>query len=391
MKYSSIHITGDEIDYIRQVVESGKTSGNGPFTKACQDFFSEKYGFAKCLLTTSCTDALEMAAILTRVAPGDEVIMPSFTFVSTANPFLLRGAKIVFADSMYDHPNICLKELESLITSRTKVIVPVHYAGVACDMDTIMSLANLHGLWVVEDAAQAIDAYYKGRPLGSIGHLGAMSFHETKNITAGEGGALFINDSLFDARAEIIWEKGTNRSAFFRGEVDKYGWVDIGSSFLPSEMIAAFLYAQLMHMKEIQKVRGSLWNHYYDQLLPLDLQGFFQINRIPDYARHNSHIFYIVTHDEFTCDMLLSHLKKHGIPALFHYQQLHSAPHHLKNYPGKYLPNADRFTHCLVRLPLHNGMTIGDVSRVCESIRLFFHSKRREVKMPLFSNNKKVG
>ena len=236
--FNKPYLTGNETKYIEEAVRSGKISGNGIFTKRCQDYFEQRYGFKKCLLTTSCTDALEMAAILCNIQPGDEGIVPSYTFVSSALAFVRAGATIVFADSMADNPNIDANKLENLITAKTKVIVPVHYAGVACDMDAIMEIANKHSIWVVEDAAQAVDSYYKGKPLGSIGHLSAFSFHETKNIIAGEGGMLAINDERFIHRAEIIWEKGTNRAEFFRGEVNKYGWVDTGSSFLPSEVIA---------------------------------------------------------------------------------------------------------------------------------------------------------
>ena len=262
-------LTGKEAHYMYEAVYTGKLSGNGKFTKLCQNFFAEKYGMKKCLLTTSCTDALEMCAILCDVKPGDEVIVPSYTFVSSALAFVRQGAKIVFADSMMRNPNIDAYKLESLITPRTKVIVPVHYAGVACDMDKIMEIADKHNILVVEDAAQAIDSYYKGRTLGSVGHLSAFSFHETKNVIAGEGGLLGINDPRFRRRSEIIWEKGTNRSEFFRGEVNKYGWVDIGSSFLPSEVIAAFLWAQLENIDNIQTKRKELWYSYYTRLKPL--------------------------------------------------------------------------------------------------------------------------
>ena len=271
------HMTGNELEYIRQAVEENKKiSGNGAFTKRCQQFFEQRYGFKKCLLTTSCTDALEMAAILCDIQPGDEVIVPSYTFVSSALAFVRAGAKIVFADSMERNPNIDAEKIEELITPRTKVIVPVHYAGVACDMERIMEIANRHGILVVEDAAQAIDSYYKGRPLGSIGHLAAFSFHETKNIISGEGGMLVINDERFIRRAEIIWEKGTNRAEFFRGEVNKYGWCDIGSSFLPSEIVAAFLWAQLEQLDNIQDKRKALWSHYYELLKPLADTGRFR-------------------------------------------------------------------------------------------------------------------
>jgi len=253
--FNKPYLTGKELEYIGDAVSRGKISGNGHYTKKCHEFFQERYGFKKCLLTTSCTDALEMAAILCDIQQGDEVIVPSYTFVSSANAFVLRGAKIVFADSRNDTPGIDESKIEALITPRTKVIVPVHYAGFACDMDIIMDIANRYSLLVVEDAAHGIDSFYKGRPLGSIGHLGCFSFHETKNIQCGEGGMLIINDEKFVKRAEIIWEKGTNRSAFWRGEIDKYGWVDIGSSFLPSEICAAFLFAQLENMDDIQLKR----------------------------------------------------------------------------------------------------------------------------------------
>ena len=262
INFNEPYCTGNEPKYIQDAINRGKLSGNGYYTKKCQHFLEEKLGVKKCLLTTSCTDALEMCAILLDIQPGDEVIMPSYTFVSTANAFVLRGAKIVFCDSRPDHPGMDESLIEGLLTEKTKAIVPVHYAGVACDMDKIMSIAKQHDLFVVEDAAQAIDSHYKGKPLGSIGHLAAFSFHETKNISSGEGGALIINDDRFLERSEIIWEKGTNRSAFWRGEVDKYGWVDIGSSFLPSEITAAFLWAQLESLEKIQEQRKSIWNAY---------------------------------------------------------------------------------------------------------------------------------
>jgi len=271
--FNKPYLSGNETDYIHQAVASGHISGNGMFTKKCQTFFEERWGFKKCLLTTSCTDALEMSALLLDIKPGDEVIMPSYTFVSTALAFVRQGAKIVFVDSREDHPNMDESLIEALITPQTRAIVPVHYAGMACDMDKIIALAEKYNLFVVEDAAQAIDSYYNGKPLGSMGHLGCFSFHETKNIQSGEGGMLAINDERFMKRAEIVWEKGTNRAEFFRGEVNKYGWVDIGSSFLPSDIIAAFLYAQLENLDDIQKRRKDIWNTYYDGLKPLADKG----------------------------------------------------------------------------------------------------------------------
>ena len=316
-------LTGKEAHYLYQAVYSGKISGNGIYTKKCQFFFEEKYNFNKALLTTSCTDALEMASILIEIKTGDEVIMPSYTFVSTANAFVLRGAKIIFADSNSLNPNIDADQIESLITEKTKAIVVVHYAGIACDMDRINEIANRNNLYVIEDAAQAIDSFYKGKPLGSLGDLSAFSFHETKNIIAGEGGLLSINSKQFMDRAEIIWEKGTNRSAFFRGEVNKYGWVDIGSSFLPSEIVAAFLFAQLENMELIQSKRKSIWNYYYSSLLYLEKKGLVTLPQIPSFATNNAHMFYLICNTEEDRTSLIKHLRKAGVHAVFHYLSLH--------------------------------------------------------------------
>ena len=352
-----------------QAVYNGKLSGNGEFTKRCQLFFEEKYGFKKCLLTTSCTDALEMAAILCDIQPGDEVIVPSYTFVSSALAFVRQGAKIVFADSMKRNPNLDAEKIEALITPRTKVIVPVHYAGVACDMDRIMEIAEKHNLLVVEDAAQAIDSYYKGKPLGTIGHLSCFSFHETKNIISGEGGMLGINDARFIRRAEIIWEKGTNRAEFFRGEVNKYGWCDIGSSFLPSEVIAAFLWAQLESLGEIQSKRKLLWNKYYELLKPLAEQGRFRLPEIPDYATNNAHMFYLVCNNLTERTALIKKLKENDILAVFHYLSLHSSEYYKDKHDGRPLPECDRYADCLVRLPMYYDLSESDVERICENIR----------------------
>lgn len=346
------YLTGREAHYMYQAVMKGKLSGNGGFTKRCQSFFEERYGFKKCLLTTSCTDALEMAAILCDIKPGDEVIVPSYTFVSSALAFVREGAKIVFADSMERNPNIDAEKIEALITPKTKVIVPVHYAGVACDMDKIMEIANKHNLIVVEDAAQAIDSYYKGRPLGSIGHLSAFSFHETKNIIAGEGGMLAINDERFIRRAEIIWEKGTNRAEFFRGEVNKYGWVDTGSSFLPSEVVAAFLWAQLEELDNIQNRRKLLWNKYYELLKPLADKGMFTLPDVPEYATNNAHMFYLVCNNIEERTALIKKIKENGAQAVFHYLSLHSSEYYKDKHDGRDLPKCDKYADCLVRLPL---------------------------------------
>ena len=344
-------LTGKETEYIEQAVNSGKISGNGQFTRKCHRFFEQKYGFKKCLLTTSCTDALEMAAILIDIKAGDEVILPSFTFVSSANAFVLRGATMVFADSYPDNPNIDPSQLENLISPKTKAIVVVHYAGIACDMDAIMEIANKHSLFVIEDAAQGIDSYYKGRALGGIGHLGTFSFHETKNIICGEGGMLIVNDERFFDRSEIIWEKGTNRSAFFRGEVDKYSWVDIGSSFLPSEVIAAFLYAQLDNLELIQKTRMKIWNRYYESLSKISDKLNIGLPYIPDYATNNAHMFYLVCSCMEDRNAIIRCLKEKDILSVFHYLPLHTSPFYRDKHDGRDLPNSDRFADCIIRLP----------------------------------------
>ena len=367
--FNKPHLTGKEMLYMTQAADHGKLSGNGEFTKRCQHFFEERYGFKKCLLTTSCTDALEMAAILCDIQPGDEVIVPSYTFVSSALAFVRQGAKIIFADSMERNPNLDAEMIEALITSRTKVIVPVHYAGVACDMDRIMEIAEKHNLLVVEDAAQAIDSYYKGKPLGTIGHLSCFSFHETKNIISGEGGMLGINDARFIRRAEIIWEKGTNRAEFFRGEVNKYGWCDIGSSFLPSEVVAAFLWAQLESMDEIQEKRKFLWNKYYELLKPLAEQGRFRLPEIPDYATNNAHMFYLVCNNLAERTALIKKLKENDILAVFHYLSLHSSEYYKDKHDGRPLPECDRYADCLVRLPMFYDLAESDVERICDVIR----------------------
>ena len=355
--FNKPYLTGNETAYIEDAVKSGKISGNGIFTKKCQQFFEENFGIKRALLTTSCTDALEMAAILIDIKEGDEVIMPSYTFVSTANAFVLRGAKIVFADSRTDHPNIDETKIESLITDKTKAIVPVHYAGVACEMDTIMEIAEKYNLFVIEDAAQAIDSYYVGKngkqALGSIGHLAAFSFHETKNIISGEGGLLAINDEQFSNRAEIIWEKGTNRSSFFRGEVDKYGWVDIGSSFLPSEIIAAFLWAQLENLKNIQDRRKLLWNNYFEALKSWANENAIELPLVPEYATNNAHMFYLVCSSLEQRTTLIAKLKSDNIMAVFHYISLHSSPFYVDKHDGRSLTNVDHFSDKLIRLPLY--------------------------------------
>lgn len=386
-------LTGKEAHYIYQAVYSGKLSGNGVYTKKCQNFFEEQYGFKKALMTTSCTDALEMAAILCDIKPGDEVIAPSYTFVSTVLAFVRQGARIIFCDSCKDNPDIDPDRIEALITPRTRVIIPVHYAGVACDMDRIMDIAHRHNLLVVEDAAQAIGSYYKGRPLGSIGHFGCFSFHETKNIIAGEGGLLTINDERFIRRSEIIWEKGTNRSEFFRGEVNKYGWIDTGSSFLPSELISAFLWAQIENIDTIQARRKAIWEQYYAGLKPIADKGLITLPDIPAYATNNAHMFYIVCRSLEERSAFIAHMKQNGIQAVFHYLSLHRSGFYLthpdsrpdncqeiervgdeEQVVGLHLTNCDHFADCLVRLPLFYELTDEEVSRILDSCHDFFNT-----------------
>ena len=376
--FNKPYMTGKETHYIYDAVNSGKLSGNGKYTKLCQDFFENKFQIQKALLTTSCTDALEMAAILIDIQPGDEVIMPSYTFVSTANAFILRGAKVIFIDSNSQNPNMDADLIESHITSKTKAIVPVHYAGIACDMDMIMNLANKYNLFVVEDAAQAIDSYYKGKPLGSIGHLAAFSFHETKNIISGEGGLLAINDERFVKRAEIIWEKGTNRSSFFRGEVDKYGWVDIGSSFLPSETIAAFLWAQLENIENIQERRKEIWSLYNKLLAEASGEFNFKLPCISEFATNNAHMYYLVTNSLEERTEIIDYLKANGIFAVFHYLSLHKSPYYSVKYPDVAefnLVNTDYYADKLLRLPLYFELTNENVELICEKIINFYKQK----------------
>lgn len=371
IQFNKPYLHGKELVYIAQAVATGKISGDGTFTKKCHDFFEQRYGFKKVLMTTSCTDALEMAAILLDIQPGDEVIAPSYTFVSTVNAFALRGAKIIFADSGSDHPNVDPEQIEKLITSNTKAIVVVHYAGVACDMDAIMAIANQHHIPVVEDAAQAIDSYYKGKPLGSIGTFGTFSFHETKNIIAGEGGLLAINDDKYIHRAEIIREKGTNRSSFFRGEVAKYGWVDIGSSFLPSDIIAAYLYAQLENIDSIQIRRKAIWQRYYDKLSIILANTGINLPIVADYASNNAHMFYLVCEDIEQRTALIKYLKDNGVHAVFHYLSLHSSEYYKDKHNDNSLLYCDVFSDTLVRLPLYCELTDAQVDYICTKISEF--------------------
>jgi len=366
--------TGNEDKYVLDSMRSLHISGNGPYTKKCEKWFENRLKYKRALLTPSCTHALEMAAILIDIKPGDEVIMPSYTFVSTANAFVLRGAKIVFVDIRPDTMNIDENLIENAITERTKAICVVHYAGVGCEMDKIMEIADKYNLYVIEDAAQGMMAEYKGKPLGTIGHLGAFSFHETKNYTsAGEGGLLIVNDDKFVERAEIIREKGTNRSQFFRGMVDKYTWVDIGSSYLMNDVSAAYLWGQLEVAEEINEFRLKAWNRYYSGLLELEKEGFIELPTVPEHCRHNGHIFYIKVENLRIRTELLSFLKEQGIQAAFHYVPLHSSPAGQRY--GRFY-GVDKFTtkesERLIRLPLFFNIKDEEIDYVIESIYRFF-------------------
>lgn len=366
------HIVGRELEYINAAINNGKISGNGIFTQKCQTFFENKYHFRKTLLTTSCTDALEMAAILMNLEPGDEVIVPSYTFVSSAIAFMREKAKIIFADSLDSHPNIDPCKIEQLISKKTKAIVVVHYAGVACDMEVIGEIARKHNLFIIEDAAQAIDSTFKDRQLGSFGDFAAFSFHETKNIQSGEGGLFIVNNPEFINRSEIIWEKGTNRAEFFRGETNKYGWVDIGSSFLPSEITAAFLMAQLERMDDIQSKRKKLWERYYANLQKLHQKGCIKLPFIPDFATNNGHMFYILTEDLETRGRLITFLRNHKIHAVFHYLSLHDSAYYSEKYTGAPLLNSTRFEQTLLRLPLYADLELEQIDYISEKIYQFY-------------------
>lgn len=367
-------LTGNEEQYVLEAMRSSKISGDGEFTQKCHTWFKEKLECPKALLTTSCTHALEMTAILIDIQPGDEVIMPSYTFVSTANAFVLRGAKIVFVDIRPDTMNIDETLIEAAISDKTKAIVPVHYAGVGCEMDVIMDIANRHNLYVIEDAAQGMMSHYKDKALGTIGHLGTFSFHETKNYTSGgEGGLLIINDEQFIDRADIIREKGTNRSQFFRGMVDKYSWVDIGSSYLPSELNAAYLWGQLEKVAEINTTRLGLWESYYKSLKVLEDHGFITLPTIPDTCMHNAHMFYIKVKNLKERTALLEHIKQNNILAVFHYIPLHSAPAGLKfgEFNDKDIYTTQE-SEKVIRLPIFYGLTQNEQKHIVRSIYEYF-------------------
>ena len=378
------YLTGNELKYIEDVLGSvkdgGHISGDGKYTKKVQDFIRSRFGAEKALLTPSCTSALELATRLLDLKPGDEVIVPSYTFSSTVNPVLMAGARPVFADIQEDTLNIDPEDIRRKITPKTKAIYPMHYAGVACNMDEIMEISREHDLKVVEDAAQAVNAKYKGKYLGTIGDFGCYSFHETKNYTCGEGGALLINteDRELIERAEIIREKGTNRSKFFRGEIDKYTWVDIGSSYLLSDILAAFLYAQLEKLDEIQEKRMRIWQAYYTSLKPLEEKGKLRLPVVPDYADHNAHLFYILLKDERTRDLMLEKLRKSGIQAVFHYIPLHESPFGSGlGYQKGNLPISEESSNRLIRLPLYPSLQEHDLDNIIIQISNIFQGFRQ--------------
>ena len=368
---------GKEMDYIADAVGNHKICGDGPYTKKCNAWIEEQTKTAKALLTTSCTHATEMAALLCDIQPGDEVIMPSYTFVSTADAFVLRGANVVFVDIRPDTMNIDETKIEDAITEKTKAIVPVHYAGVACEMDTIMDIARRHNLKVIEDAAQGVMSFYKGQALGTIGDYGCFSFHETKNYSMGEGGALLIHDPAMIEEAEIVREKGTNRSKFFRGQIDKYTWVNAGSSYLPSELNAAYLWAQLEAADKIYDDRMATWNHYYAGFKELEKEGYIQLPMVPEGCRHNAHMFYIKAKDLEERSRLIKYLKENEIQAVFHYIPLHSAPAGQKfgRFHGEDIYTTKE-SERLMRLPMYYGLESDTVERIIETVKKFYHSQK---------------
>ena len=370
--FNKPYFVGTETRYIEEAVRSGKLSGDGMFTRRCEAWLQAQLGAPRVLLTTSGTDALELAALLLDLQPGDEVLLPSFTFSSTATAFALRGARLVFVDSTATSPAFDATQLNALVTPRTRVIVPVHYAGLACDMAAVRAVAENHKLVVVEDAAQALGGSFRGQPLGTLGALGAFSFHETKNVTAGgEGGMLVVNDPQLVARAEILREKGTNRAAFFRGEVAKYSWVDVGSSFLPAEINAAFLWAQLEQLEFIQSRRQAIWEQYYEGLQPLTAFGV-RLPDVPDYTAQNGHLFYLVCRTLAERTALIAHLKARDITAIFHYQPLHSSPYYAARHDGRRLPWASHYADCLVRLPLYTELAASQQQRIIRAVLDFY-------------------
>jgi len=373
--FNKQNLFGKELEYIKDAFENGKISGDGKYTKLCSQFMEERFNSKKILLTTSCTHALELAVLLADISEGDEVILPSYTFVSTANAFALRGAKLIYCDIREDNLNIDETKIEELITKKTKAIVPVHYAGVACEMDTIMEIAKRHDLIVIEDAAQGVDAMYKDRYLGTIGDFGCYSFHESKNFSSGEGGAISINDEKYVKRAEIIREKGTNRSQFFRGEVDKYTWVDIGSSYLPSDINAAVLYSQFENIEKINQKRKTIYERYYNGLAELQARGILRLPIVNDYAKTNYHMFYIILNSEQERDGLMYYLKDNGINSVFHYIPLHESPYSRSRYGTFNLPMTEDLSKRLLRLPIYYSLDLEEVDYIVGKIFSYFYQK----------------
>jgi len=370
--FNKQNLFGKELDYIKDAYDNGKVSGDGKYTKMCSRFMEERFNSRKILLTTSGTHALELAALLADIKEGDEVILPSYTFVSTANAFVLRGAKLVYCDIREDNLNIDENKIEGLITEKTKAIVPVHYAGVACEMDKIIQIAKKYNLIIIEDAAQGVDAKYKDKYLGTIGDFGCYSFHETKNFSSGEGGAISINNEKYIKRAEIIREKGTNRSQFFRGEVDKYTWVDIGSSYLPSDINAAVLYNQFENMEDINNKRKEIYNVYYNGLKDLQDQNKLRLPIINDFAKTNYHMFYIILNSEEERNNLMDYLKANGIHSVFHYIPLHESPYSREHFGNFSLPVTENFSRKLLRLPMYYDLQLQEVNYIVEKIEKFF-------------------
>ncbi len=368
--FNKPYLTGNEISYIQEVISSGKIASNGKFTAKSEHFFEERYGFKRALLTTSCTTALEMAALLVDIKPSDEIIVPSYTYVSTANVFEKLGGKVVFADACAEFPNLNPDKLEKLITPNTKAIVPMHYAGVSCDMERIMEIAERYQLFVIEDAAMSINNTYGNKYIGSLGHFAAFSFHETKNISCGEGGLLVVNDQKFIERAEILRDKGTNRKQFLKGAVDKYEWVDIGGSFAPNEITAAYLFAQLEHLDVIQKKRLEIWNAYFKEFETIE-SHLIDIPKTPSYSKSNGHGFFIVCNSKEIRDSLIAFMAKKDIQLSFHYQALHQSKYYLSRNPEISLPNAEHFSDCLVRFPLFTDLQVQDVEQICREVREF--------------------
>ncbi len=366
------YIAQNEKKYIEDVITLDKQSGDGKYTALCNKILKSYSPKSYPLLTTSCTHSMEMSALLLNIKSGDEVIIPSYSFSSSANAFLLRGAKLIFCDSQENNPNININNFESLITKKTKAVLMVHYAGVACPMDEILDIGNKYGIKVIEDAAQGMNAYYKGNPLGTIGDLGCVSFHDTKNVSCGEGGAIFINDLSLKQSAEIIREKGTDRSAYFRGEIDKYEWKGLGSSYLLSDILAAKLLAQLEEVRFITKQRKKIWEYYYDSLATLEEQGKCKLPDIPEFADHNGHIFYLVCRNGKERDKLISYMKTNDIQSTFHYLSLHKSKFFKDKYQGYDLPNADRFTDCLIRLPIYPQLELSKQNKVIDKIISYY-------------------